>query len=128
MPFEVGETVNSVADAILRAPIVAKVAQNPIYTAFLITFIVMLIILFTFRNVDGDEPIYVMAIRSGFWTFASTLGVLFLHNKVLVQEHGQIEKNESYDGIFNGGYDANLNILEDSIIPVDANRLNGGMP
>lgn len=122
MPFDVGESINNIADTFLRAPIVNTVAKNPIYTALLITFMVMLTIMFVFRDADTEESLLVLCLRSGFWIFLMMLGTLFLHNKVLVQEQDIADKNVAYDGVFNGGYDTvTPSILEDYVVPVTIN-------
>lgn len=122
MPFDVGESINNIADAFLRAPIVNTVAKNPIYTALLITFMVMLTIMFVFRDADTEESLLVLCLRSGFWIFLMMMGTLFLHNKVLVQEQDAADKNVAYDGVFNGGYStATPSILEDYVVPVSIN-------
>ena len=69
MPFDIGEVINDISDNILRAPIVKTIATNPIYTAMLISFIVMLIIMFVFRDAETEESMLVMCMRSGFWVF-----------------------------------------------------------
>lgn len=128
MPVEIGETINHFADMFLRAPIVHSVANNPIYTALMIVFIVILIILFVFRDANTEESLLVTALRAGFWIFLMLLGVLFLHNKVLSMETETETKNTAYDGVFTGAYGgSNIPgkvssvILEDSIVPVRIN-------
>jgi uncharacterized membrane protein (UPF0182 family) len=128
MPLEVGQTINYFADSILKAPLVHTIVKNPIYTALLITFIVVLLIMFIFRDADTDDSLLVMCLRSGFWIFFMMLGVLFLHNKVLGIENFDEIKNGAYDSVFSGGYSGvsmpGNNIpsgLEDSIVPVHIN-------
>ncbi len=121
MPFDVGSTINYMADAFLRAPAVNSIARNPIYTALLITFVTMLIIMFIFRDADTDDSLLVMCLRGGFWIFLMMLGTLFLHNKILSSEVSAAETNNTYNDVFNGGYSSfgpKSVILEDSIIPV----------
>jgi hypothetical protein len=114
MPFDVGESINYFADAFLRAPIVNSIAQNPIYTALVITCIIVLIIMFIFRDADTDDPILVMCLRSGFWIFLMLTGVLLLHNKVLTQEMITAEKTAAFEGVFDSGYPG----MADNIVPV----------
>lgn len=127
MPFEVGESINHFADTFLKAPIVHAIAKNPIYTALLVTFVVMLVIMFIFRDADTDETLLVMCLRAGFWIFFMLLGVLFLHNKVLGVETIEQIKDTAYDGVFKGGYSGIVSqgnlpaSLEDSIVPVHIN-------
>ncbi len=84
MPLDIGESVNYFIDKFLKAPLVSKIARNPVYTAMTIVFVLMLIILFTFRDADcGDDSLLVMTLRTGFYTFIFTCALLFLHNRVL---------------------------------------------
>ncbi len=100
MPFNIGESINSVGDAFLRAPFVEKVARNPIYTSLIITFIIVLMVMFVFRDAETDESLLTLGMRSGFWIFLMLTGALFLHNKVLMTEQFSSEKNAAYDGVF----------------------------
>lgn len=125
MPFNVGESINEIADSLLRAPIVISIAQNPIYTSFAITLIVVLIIMFIFRDVDADESLLVMCLRSGFWIFIMLVGTLFIHNKVLMNEHSNTLKTGQYEEVINANYigepGTRSSILEDNIVPVQIN-------
>jgi O-antigen ligase len=125
MPFDIGETINAAADAFLRAPMVNTIARNPVYTALMITFIIMLIILFMFRDADTEESLLVMSLRGGFWVFLTMLGILFLHNKVLMQAAAGDKQSNEFAGIFNGGYGGAMprDTLEDSVVPVHINAV-----
>ncbi len=100
MPFDFGETINAGADAFLRAPIVRTIASHPIYTAMIIVVIMILIIMFVFRDTDTSESLFVMALRTGFWTFLVALGTIFLHDKVLSNDVRVSEMNESINDVF----------------------------
>ncbi len=119
MPIEVGKTINNFADYFLKSPTLYKIAKNPIYTALLITIILVLIVLFVFRDADTQEPLMVMSLRAGFWVFLMLLGVIFIHNKVLSEESSSINKDSEYDNIFMGGYSGFKDgVLDDAIIPM----------
>lgn len=128
MPFEVGGTINKLSDKFLSAPVIHNIARNPIYTALLITFIVMLIIMFIFRDADTDESLLAMCLRAGFWIFFMLLGVLLLHNKILGRETSNSVKNSEYENAFLGGYSGVVApgqsvpaAFEDTIVPVHIN-------
>jgi hypothetical protein len=128
MPVDVGETINYFADAFLKAPLVNSIARNPIYTALLVTFIIVLIVMFIFRDAETDESLLIICLRAGFWVFFMMLGVLFLHNKVLIEDTNGATRNSAYENVFNGGYsgvtlpgDSIPASLEDSIVPVHIN-------
>ena len=115
MPFDIGESINYLADAFLRAPIVSTVVASPIYTALTLTFLIVLIVMFIFRDADTTESMLIISLRAGFWIFLAMTGALFLHNKVLTAEDRVVKNNELYDGIYRpvGGA-----ALEDTIVPV----------
>jgi hypothetical protein len=119
MPFDIGESINSIADTILRAPVVGSIARNPIYTAIFTTFVTVIIVMIIFRDADTDESLLVMCLRSGFWVFMMMIGTLFLHNKVLMGEVSAGEKSTAYENVFQGGYDNA--VLEDYVVPVAIN-------
>ena len=124
MPFSVGETVDNFANDVLKAPMVRAIVKNPIYTALTIAFILILIVMFVFRDADTDESLLTMSLRTGFWAFLAMLGVLFLHNKVLINENNEEREKADYGGIFNTSYSGAVEprdvarILEDSVLPV----------
>ena len=118
MPFDIGESINYLADSFLRAPIVHSVSKNPVYTALVITFLIMIIIMFVFRDVDSDDPLLTLILRAGFWAFLGLTSVIFLHDKVLLQEQFSAEKNAVYDDVFNGSLTPAR--AEDDVVPVRA--------
>lgn len=128
MPFEIGGSINYLADKFLSAPTIHNIAKNPIYTALLITFIIIIIIMFVFRDIDAKESLLVMSMRAGFWILFMLLGILLLHNKVLSRETEEFKRSTEYENVFSGVYGgANIpgqlskQVFEDSIVPVKIN-------
>jgi protein-S-isoprenylcysteine O-methyltransferase Ste14 len=136
MPLEVGEAVNSLADKFISSPFIEQVARNPIYTALLATFVIVLIIMFVFRDAETDDSLLSMCLRSGFYIFIMLAGVLLIHNKVLMHENHTVSSNSDVAGVFkNGGYSGVVtndgqfhapHAVEDSIVPVNVNYEYGG--
>lgn len=125
MPIDIGESINSIADSILNAPIVRTVVSNPIYTALVITFVIVLIIMFIFRDADTEESLLVMCMRSGFWVFVMLIGTLFLHNKVLGAEITAGTSDKNYTDVFKSNYsgvtqDGHLrdSLMNGDVVPV----------
>lgn len=117
MPLDIGESINYLADLFLKNPMVHTAASNPVYTAMVITFIVMMIVLIIFRDAKTEDSLFVMTLRVGFWILLSNITIIFLHNKLLTIDNTAVEITAAYDGIFNsspGEYD--LNILDGSTI------------
>lgn len=100
MPFAIGETINILADAFVSAPIVGTIARNPIYTALIITFCVVLVMLFLFR--DSDASLVASGLRGGFWIFVMVTGIMLIHNKVLTQELRATDRTAAFEDVFGG--------------------------
>jgi len=100
MSIEIGTTVNNFADKILKAPIVGSLLQNPVYTALLITLIIVILILWMFRDADTEDSLLTMSLRVGFWTFLLVTGVMFLHNRVLSSEVHDEKISNAFNGVF----------------------------
>ena len=99
MTFEVGEALNYMIDCFLRAPLVGTIAKNPIYTAIAITLMVIVVILIIFRDIEADETVLTMALRSGFWIFLMLLGIMMVHNRILSAENNQQTKDGLYERV-----------------------------
>jgi hypothetical protein len=100
MTFEVGEAINYLIDAFLKAPIVNSIAKNPIYTALAVTIVIMIIIMIVFRDIDADETLFTMSLRSGFWIFIMLLGVLMIHNRVFTADVSNTVRDCQYEKVF----------------------------
>lgn len=99
MPFNVGESLNYVVDSILLSPTVKSIVKSPILTALIITIIIVFLILFIFQDVESEESIGVMVVRSGFWIFLIMLGIISLHNHVLFEECAGVKTDETLTNI-----------------------------
>lgn len=122
MPFEVGEAINGLIDAFLNAPIVSTVSKNPLYTAFAITIIIVLILMFVFRDADGNETVLTMSLRSGFWIFLLLTASLLIHNRVLMTETSTAKKVGEYEKVFTPVNGARLH---SEYVPVNGVRMGG---
>lgn len=102
MPFSFGEIVNKISDSILKAPVINTAVKNPIYYALIIVFVIVLIIIHTFRDVESDESLLTLGLRAGFWIFIVLLVGIFLNNKVLHSELLEQNQQAKYAEIFDG--------------------------
>jgi hypothetical protein len=123
MTFEVGEMLNYLTDAFLKAPIVNTIAKNPIYTALVVTLAVILIIMLIFRDIEADETVLTMALRTGFWVFLMLLGVLMIHNRVLFAESNQSSRDGQYDHVFT---QSKVGQFEPDFVPVQPQQPSSG--
>lgn len=115
MPFDVAEAINKLGDFVLRAPAIRAVMSNPIYTAMMIVFVMMLIILIMFRDADTTDPLLTTTLRTGFWMFLLLIGVMFLHNKVLSKELDDNTSSNIYDAVMGGRYEPG-SVLEEATV------------
>ena len=128
MSFEIGPFINTIIDRITESEFIGSIARNPLYTALLITIVIILIIMFVFRDIDTEDGLFSLSLRTGFYIFVFMVSALLIHNRVLMKEtsvkEGKSEvasvfaNNAEYSGI-NGGHTSAL--LEDSIIPINVN-------
>lgn len=117
MVFEFGESVNDLIDKLLDGPGVLMVAENPIYTAAVIVLVLMFIVLIVFRDAETEESLFGMVIRTGFWVFLATTGILMLHNKVLMNKTLGEKKLGQYEEVFRPS-----TMLHEDIVPVPVHR------
>jgi hypothetical protein len=113
MPLDIGESVNQITDWFLGAPMLRKVSENPIYTAMIIVFAIMIIVMIIFRDAQMRDSILTMTLRVGFWSLLITSSILFLHNRILYTDKNIRGANEDYDGLFSHNYS---DTIEESII------------
>jgi len=82
MGFSVSDFVNDLSAGVISNPTINMVMRNPIYTALFIGFLVLLIIIFVFWNVDMEDFYGPMLRITAYTVFAVTI-VLFVQNKIL---------------------------------------------
>lgn len=87
MPINIIGGLNDIGTSLLESRTIMSIASNPIITAMIVVVTMMIITAFMFRDVESDESVTTMTLRSGFWAFFAVIGVLFLHNKVLLMSN-----------------------------------------
>lgn len=105
MPFNVGESVNYVSDKFTGAPIVQTVMKNPFYTAITIVFVIVLIILYVFRNVDfeeEDESLGKLVFRSSIYMLLAITAIQFLNNRIWLEDKKHSMTDEGVKNVFGG--------------------------
>ena len=121
MPFEVGESINYVADKVASAPIVRTIVRNPFYTALFIVVIIILVMLFVFRNADveteDDDSTLTLTLRGGIYLLIIITGIMFLHNKNLLQETKAAGRDKEAERIFETMDDGHHDKAD--LVPVD---------
>jgi hypothetical protein len=77
--FSVSDFVNDAVDGALRAPIAYTIASSPIYTAIVITFVVVIIALLCL----GRGPARAI-VKTLIWVFTAVVILMLLHDKILL--------------------------------------------
>jgi len=108
MPLKFDDITNSFKETAFKNKFIGSFIKNPFYTAILITFLIVLTILFVFRNVDlEDNSLMVLSFRTGIYLLLIITGIQFLQNKYIMEElsskkditGGLFEKTESFDDV-----------------------------
>jgi hypothetical protein len=109
MPVSIQVITTYISDKLTDTPILKKVTKNPIYTALLITFIIVIIVIVIFRDVDtGDESLSKLAVRTGIYSFIFVVFVQFLQNHNIMTELKKGAGSEYIDDVFNTTGDVGL--------------------
>jgi multisubunit Na+/H+ antiporter MnhB subunit len=117
MPFNIGSFLNDISDKLFNSPTLLSIAKNPIMSALLITMLTFIVILFVFAN--ANDSLLILASRAAFWLFIISMGVMFLHNKILLHEIDEREKNGAFESIINSALDKN--VVSEGYVPVMIN-------
>lgn len=80
MTFDFGETLNKFIDSCLQNETVSSIASSPIWTAIVVALVMVCIALMVF-----DAPAGQIA-RFGFWSSIIMVGIMILHNRVILYE------------------------------------------
>lgn len=75
--MELGILINDLADSIGSNRGIVTILDNPVYTALICTFIIMVIFYFTSLNSHAD----VHRLRVAFYIFCSLLTVMFMYHR-----------------------------------------------
>jgi len=100
MPLAIGESINHLADTFLKSPTLHALCKNPISTAITIAFVVMLIALYIYRDATTVESLLTTAARLALLSFFTTVGIIFLHDKVLTTENVETVDRHAYADIY----------------------------
>lgn len=79
MPYDLGSSVNAAAEWVYKAPLVRGVVTNPVFTALLLTSLMVVILLSLYRDAltaGGTK----LAVRAVLYGFLSALAVFFIHH------------------------------------------------
>ena len=84
MPLDLGAAVNSGSEWITRAPIVRTVMSNPIYTALLLTALIILVLAYIKDGSMSDS--WRATIKTFVYIFIAALAVITVHHYTMVSK------------------------------------------
>jgi bacteriorhodopsin len=94
MVFEFGDTLNKFIDACLQNSTLSAIAHSPIWTAVVCVCVMMLIALLVFDASMGQ------VVRFGFWATMCMVGLMILHNRVIMYEAETSSRAHAYKEVF----------------------------
>jgi len=104
MVFGINEALRKSTNKVKKNKLLNNIIVNPFYTALIIVFIIIIMILFVFRNVEtDDESKLKMSLRVGAYSLIFITGIIFLHNKKLMEEIREHKSNDIVDDVFGMG-------------------------
>lgn len=98
--FDIGNSVNSVADWFCRAPIVKTVVSSPIYTSLLITAMITIILMAMYQY-EIREKGFKLAARTVLCILFVTTSVMFVHHYCVSRAANDSASQNGIRGIFN---------------------------
>ena len=103
MPFDAQHALNNLGERVSEVPMVKRIVKNPFYTAILISLIIVVVILFVFRNVElkgTDDSLSRLAIRSGIYSLMAVTVVQFLQNQHVLNDAKRETQSSQIDEVF----------------------------
>lgn len=113
MPFSIADTVNSTSRSILKSTTVRSIMSNPIYTGVVVSFVIMLITAFVYRDADVD---WASSARVAIWSFFVLMCTFALHRMVIREEMRSDIGADQTAQIF--GSNDILSLMKQDIVPV----------
>ena len=104
MPINVEEVERNLTEQISSVPIVKRIIINPLFTAITITIILLVIIMFIFKDAEVDEntSLFKLSVRTSIYAFIFISGLLFLNNYHLKEEIISKTKSGAMEELFGG--------------------------
>jgi hypothetical protein len=114
MSFEIGASINNLADRMLSSAPIKAIAESPVLTSGVISLIMILIIMMIYGVADS--------VKLGFWTFVMSTIVIFLHDRVLLKEYEEKQMARDAGEIFSPP------LLPVATVPVEPRPVVEGVP
>ncbi len=121
MPVDTQGIADNFAKKVVQNKYLYSGIRNPFLTALMISFIIVLVTLFVYRDADTYDSKLKTAVRNGLYCGAFVLVIVFLHNKFLMEDQASEHKNAALDDIFDNVSrvgDGNL-VLAKDVMPIN---------
>lgn len=115
----ISDAINGLCDRFLKAPVIGPILVSPIYSAILITIIIVLIAAYVFT--DEYDSVMSASFKSGFYIFIAMLIFMLTHDRVLKDELTYSEARTNVTQIHN--LQDNI-LVDDTIVPVHLDGLD----
>ncbi len=99
--FSLGESVNSAADWVSKAPIIHTVVNNPIYTALLFLALAAIILL-AFYGGAVREGGMKTALRAALFFFLGVTAIMFVHHRAVTDSARETAHQKGIRDVFAG--------------------------
>jgi hypothetical protein len=89
MTFSLGEAISNIKSGAIESNFLKSIATNPFYAALVIVFIIMFIILITFRHckLPPGDTLWSVLLRTGIYSYGAILVIMYCHNYYMEQTY-----------------------------------------
>jgi len=123
MPIDFSSSVNNISGKVFGTSIINKYLSSTLVVAFLITFILIIIIML-FYPAKENTPIKIL-FKVGLYSFLSSALILFLHNGVIKSNMTNNVMDENNEKIIQNLTNSNRDIIYNNKIPIKPNITGG---
>jgi len=103
MPIEVSAILGGAKNSLMQPGTFSSMAANPILTAVMILATLLIFTMWVFRDVNTyDESLFMLSLRLTSYMSIVVLGVLFIHNAIVIDDMRKANESETTSAIFNG--------------------------
>lgn len=97
MPFEISDAINNIGSGLTSNPTVNTIFKNPFYFSILLTFVLVLTVMFILGIAGADVPNYSsVMLKTFFYILIGTSVFVWLHNLVVISD---IEKKSGDEDV-----------------------------
>jgi len=101
MPIEFKEIYNNSINYVTNNRGVKAITNNPLSLGITIALIIVLIIAFEFREVETEEGVFKMALRTGLYSSVFIIGLIFLYDRNIQESHKKDYSGGLMEEVFN---------------------------